>query len=38
MKCVVITTMHTKDEFVAYPNIIGFIEDYNDDILNQLLN
>ncbi len=38
MKCVVITTMHTKEEFAAYPNVIGFIEDYNDDILNKLLN
>ena len=38
MKCVVITTMHTKEEFAAYANIIGFIEDYNDDILKQLLN
>lgn len=38
MKCVVITTMHTKEEFAADANIIGFIEDYNDDILKQLLN
>lgn len=38
MKCVVITTMHTKEEFAEYPNIIGFIKDYNDPILNQLLN
>lgn len=38
MQCVVITTMHTKEEFAAYPNIIGFIEDYNDDILNELLH
>ena len=38
MKCVVITTMHTKEEFAAYPNIIGFIEDYNDPVLIHLLN
>lgn len=28
MQSVVITTMHTKEEFGAYTNIIGFIEDY----------
>ena len=38
MKCMVITTMHTKEEFAAYPNIIDFIEDYNDPVLNHLLN
>ncbi|TDG34943.1 HAD family phosphatase [Pedobacter changchengzhani] len=35
MKCVVLTTMHTADEF-NYPNIIAFISDYNDDSLKQL--
>lgn len=35
MKCVVLTTMHTADEF-DFPNIISFIEDYNDDSLNEL--
>ncbi|WP_205501581.1 HAD family hydrolase [Rufibacter psychrotolerans] len=28
MDCLVITTMHTQDEFPAYGNIIGFVEDY----------
>lgn len=28
MKCVVLTTMHTQDEFSAYPNIITFASDY----------
>ncbi len=28
MKCVVITTMHSKEEFKNYDNIIAFIEDY----------
>lgn len=35
MKCVVLTTMHNKDEF-DYPNIIAFIKDYNDEQLNCL--
>lgn len=28
MKTVVLTTMHSKDEFINYNNIIAFIEDY----------
>jgi beta-phosphoglucomutase len=28
MKCVVLTTMHTQDEFNVYPNIINFASDY----------
>lgn len=36
MKCVVLTTMHTAEEFSAYDNIIAFIEDYTDPILNNL--
>lgn len=35
MKCVVLTTMHTKEEF-DYPNIVAFIDDYNDPALNEL--
>lgn len=38
MPCVVLTTMHTADEFSDYPNIIAFIEDYNDPGLKTLLN
>lgn len=36
MRCVVLTTMHTADEFSAYDNIIAFIEDYNDPALASL--
>lgn len=28
MKCVVLTTMHTEDEFSGYPNVITFASDY----------
>jgi beta-phosphoglucomutase len=28
MQCVVLTTMHPKEDFAAYNNIIGFVEDY----------
>ena len=28
MQCVVLTTMHTKDDFAAYDNILCFVEDY----------
>lgn len=35
MKCVVLTTMHTENEF-NYPNILAFIKDYNDPVLNNL--
>jgi beta-phosphoglucomutase family hydrolase len=36
MQCVVLTTMHTKEEFGDYPNIICFIKDYTDPVLNHL--
>lgn len=36
MKCVVLTTMHTRAEFSAYHNIIAFIEDYTDPVLEEL--
>ncbi|MBL7739554.1 MAG: HAD family phosphatase [Chitinophagaceae bacterium] len=29
MDCVVITTMHAKEEFEHYPNIVAFIDDYD---------
>lgn len=28
MQCVVLTTMHTEEEFAAYPNIITYAKDY----------
>ena len=37
MDCLVITTMHTADEFSTYTNIIGFIENYNSPQLTRLL-
>lgn len=36
MKCFVLTTTHEVSDFDKLDNIIGFIEDYNDPILNQL--
>ncbi|MGM9478209.1 HAD family hydrolase [Pedobacter sp. GSP4] len=36
MKCVALTTMHTKEEFDNYPNIIAFIADYTDPALQNL--
>jgi len=38
MQAVVLTTMHTKEEFNQYSNIICFVDDYEDDQLNVLLN
>ena len=37
MDCVVITTMHEADEFSNYPNITGFIRNYEDPLLRLLL-
>ncbi|MBL0359010.1 MAG: HAD family phosphatase [Chitinophagaceae bacterium] len=36
MQCVVLTTMHTKEEFSGFDNIISVIEDYTDKKLHQL--
>ena len=36
MKSVVITTMHSEEEFVRYNNILFFIKDYTDDRLKEL--
>ncbi|MES2373770.1 MAG: HAD family phosphatase [Bacteroidota bacterium] len=36
MQCVVLTTMHTKEEFSKYNNIVCFIKDYTDPQLNNL--
>lgn len=33
MRCVVITTMHGKEEFVGYENVLFFIDDYTDERL-----
>ena len=37
MDCIVITTMHRPEEFSAYQNIIGFIDNYNHPQLTRLL-
>lgn len=37
MKAVVLTTMHEKEEFAQYPNVIAFIKDYNDVAMQELL-
>jgi beta-phosphoglucomutase family hydrolase len=36
MKCIVLTTMHEKEEFSQYPNILGYIVDYRDPSLDEL--
>ncbi|MFT3947769.1 MAG: HAD family phosphatase [Agriterribacter sp.] len=37
MKAIVLTTMHSHDEFSQYHNIIGFIKNYKDPLLKQLM-
>ena len=37
MRTIVITTMHGNEEFYGFTNVIGFIEDYRDRKLGQLL-
>jgi beta-phosphoglucomutase len=36
MQCLVLTTTHSLEEFDGYPNILGYITDYNDTKLNLL--
>jgi len=36
MQCLVLTTTHSPEEFDGYPNILGYITDYNDTQLNLL--
>jgi beta-phosphoglucomutase len=36
MRCVVLTTMHEKEEFRDYPNIVHFVADYTDASLGEL--
>ena len=38
MRAVVLTTMHTPEEFSSYNNIICFAKDYSDPLLNKLLS
>jgi beta-phosphoglucomutase family hydrolase len=37
MPCVVLTTTHGPEEFDPYPNVLGFVQDYNDPVLQRLL-
>ena len=37
MSCLVLTTMHEKEEFAQYNNIIGFVEDYTQTSVEELL-
>jgi HAD superfamily hydrolase (TIGR01509 family) len=36
MHCVVLTTMHKKEEFRDYPNVVSYIADYTDPTLEEL--
>ncbi|GAA0546800.1 HAD family hydrolase [Chitinophaga japonensis] len=38
MHCVVLTTMHTREEFAAYSNIIDFVDDYTAPVLDRLIH
>lgn len=38
MKCIVLTTVHEKEDFKAYDNVIHFIKDYEDPFLERLFN
>lgn len=37
IQCIIITTLHQKPEFSDYENVIGFISDFEDPLLYQLL-
>lgn len=37
MKAIVITTMHGKEEFSTYNNVLGFIDNYYDSFLDKFL-
>lgn len=37
MGCIALTTMHTEEDFAAYDNIIAFIADYRDPVIDDLL-
>jgi len=36
MPCIVLTTMHEKEEFLRYPNVLNYIADYTDPSLDEL--
>lgn len=37
MKCIIITSLHSKTEFINYKNVIGFINDFNDIFIHDFL-
>lgn len=38
MKVIIVTTTHTAEEFAHFPNVLFFIEDYNDPRLEELFS
>ncbi|HVU98206.1 MAG TPA: HAD family phosphatase [Puia sp.] len=36
MACIVLTTMHEKEEFQRYPNVLNYIADYTDPSLEEI--
>jgi HAD superfamily hydrolase (TIGR01509 family) len=38
MDCIVLTTMHSEDEFHGYSNILRFVPDYTDPYLDELFS
>lgn len=37
MRCIIVTSLHSKDEFRDYKNVIGFISDFNDIFIHDFL-
>ena len=37
MNCIVITSLHSREEFSSYKNVIGFINDFNDIFIHDFL-
>jgi len=37
MRCIIVTSMHSKEEFREYKNVIGFINDFNDILIHEFL-
>ena len=35
--CIIITTLHEKSEFNKYKNVTGFINDFEDPLLEELI-
>ena len=36
MRCIVLTTMHRREEFAAFPNVLAYMGDYTDPALDEL--